>query len=70
MISVLLATPSQWALQYFDLSGAMQVQAAFAHFLGALDMGGPPRHFWKEIHPFDGDCKGKDGQQGGIFARL
>ena len=26
--------PSQWALQYFPFSGAGQVQAAFAHFLG------------------------------------
>ena len=32
MISVLLAMPSQWALQYFCLSGAMQLQAEFAHF--------------------------------------
>jgi hypothetical protein len=24
--------PSQWALQYFCLSGAMQLQAEFAHF--------------------------------------
>jgi hypothetical protein len=28
--------PSQWALQYFDLSVEMQLQAAFAHFLGAV----------------------------------
>jgi hypothetical protein len=34
-ISVLLATPSQWALQYFALSVGTQLQAAFAHFLGA-----------------------------------
>ena len=32
-ISVLLAMPSQWALQYFDFSAAGQLQAAFAHFL-------------------------------------
>jgi hypothetical protein len=32
-ISVLLAIPSQWALQYFDLSGGTQLQAALAHFL-------------------------------------
>ena len=32
-ISVLLAIPSQWALQYFDPSEGMQLQAAFAHFL-------------------------------------
>jgi hypothetical protein len=32
-ISTLLAMPSQWALQYFDLSGGTQLQAAFAHFL-------------------------------------
>ena len=32
-ISVLSAIPSQWALQYFDLSAAGQLQAAFAHFL-------------------------------------
>jgi hypothetical protein len=32
-ISVLSAIPSQWALQYLDLSAAMQLQAAFAHFL-------------------------------------
>jgi hypothetical protein len=25
--------PSQWALQYFDLSVGTQLQAAFAHFL-------------------------------------
>jgi hypothetical protein len=30
--------PSQWALQYFALSAGMQLQAAFAHFLGVLDM--------------------------------
>lgn len=33
-ISVLSAIPSQWALQYFDFSSAIQLQAAFAHFLG------------------------------------
>jgi hypothetical protein len=33
MISVLSAMPSQWALQYFCFSGAMQLQAGFAHFL-------------------------------------
>jgi hypothetical protein len=32
-ISVLLAIPSQWALQYFDPSVVVQLQAAFAHFL-------------------------------------
>ena len=32
MISVLSAMPSQWALQYFCFSGAMQLQAGFAHF--------------------------------------
>ena len=32
MISVLPAMPSQCALQYFDLSVGMQIQAAFAHF--------------------------------------
>ena len=32
-ISVLLAIPSQWALQYFELPSAGQLQAAFAHFL-------------------------------------
>jgi hypothetical protein len=32
-ISVLSAIPSQWALQYFEPLGAMQLQAAFAHFL-------------------------------------
>jgi hypothetical protein len=31
----LSAIPSQWALQYFDFSSAIQLQAAFAHFLGA-----------------------------------
>jgi hypothetical protein len=36
MISILLAMPSQWSLQYFFLSGTGQVQAAFAHFLGVL----------------------------------
>jgi hypothetical protein len=35
-ISDLSAIPSQWALQYFDLSVEMQLQAAFAHFLGAV----------------------------------
>jgi len=30
--------PSQWALQYFALSGGMQLQAALAHFLGVLGM--------------------------------
>ena len=35
-ISVLLAIPSQWALQYFSFSGAVQLQAEFAHFLGVL----------------------------------
>jgi hypothetical protein len=34
MISVLSAIPSQWALQYFCFSGARQLQAGFAHFLG------------------------------------
>jgi hypothetical protein len=28
--------PSQWGLQYFPFSGAGQVQAAFAHFLGLV----------------------------------
>jgi hypothetical protein len=37
-ISVLSAMPSQWALQYFALSGGMQLHAAFAHFLGVLAM--------------------------------
>jgi hypothetical protein len=37
-ISVLSAIPSQWALQYFPLSGGMQLQAALAHFFGVLDM--------------------------------
>lgn len=32
-ISVLLAIPSQWALQYFELPSAGQLQAALAHFL-------------------------------------
>ena len=32
-ISVLSPIPSQWALQYFSLSGAGQLQAGFAHFL-------------------------------------
>jgi hypothetical protein len=32
-ISVLLAIPSQWALQYFEPSDVVQLQAAFAHFL-------------------------------------
>jgi len=35
MISVLSAMPSQWALQYFCFSGAMQLQAGFAHFFVA-----------------------------------
>jgi hypothetical protein len=35
MISTFFATPSQWALQYLSLSGAMQLQAAFAHFFVA-----------------------------------
>ena len=35
MISVLSAMPSQWALQYFCFSGAMQLQAGFAHFFAA-----------------------------------
>jgi hypothetical protein len=39
LISLLFPMPSQWALQYFDFSGAGQVQAAFAHFLGlAIDV--------------------------------
>jgi hypothetical protein len=29
----LSAIPSQWALQYFDFSSAIQLHAAFAHFL-------------------------------------
>lgn len=33
-ISILLPMPSQWSLQYFLFSGARQVQAIFAHFLG------------------------------------
>jgi len=33
-ISVLFAIPSQWGLQYFELAGAIQLQAALAHFLG------------------------------------
>lgn len=33
IISTLLPIPSQWALQYFSLSGAMQLHAGFAHFL-------------------------------------
>lgn len=32
-ISTLLAIPSQCALQYFEPGGAMQLQAALAHFL-------------------------------------
>ena len=32
-ISILLAIPSQWALQYLEPSEAGQLQAAFAHFL-------------------------------------
>jgi len=32
--SVLPASPSQWALQYFEPSGGTQEQAEFAHFLG------------------------------------
>jgi len=32
-ISILLAIPSQWALQYFDPSEGVQLHAAFAHFL-------------------------------------
>jgi hypothetical protein len=35
-ISILSAIPSQWALQYFSLFGAGQVQAGLAHFLGVL----------------------------------
>ena len=31
-ISILLAIPSQWALQYFDPSEGVQLHAAFAHF--------------------------------------
>ena len=34
-ISTLSAIPSQWALQYFSFSGAMQAQAGLAHFLAA-----------------------------------
>jgi hypothetical protein len=36
-ISVRSPIPSQWALQNFSLPSGMQLQAAFAHFLG-LDM--------------------------------
>jgi hypothetical protein len=40
--SVPLPMPSQWALQYFDLSAETQLQAGFAHFLSfAIDL--PPR---------------------------
>lgn len=35
-ISTLSAMPSQWALQYLAFSGAAQVQAALAHFLGVV----------------------------------
>jgi len=35
-ISVLSPIPSQWALQYFSLLGAGQLQAGFAHFLGVV----------------------------------
>jgi hypothetical protein len=34
-ISVLLPTPSQWGLQYFESLAGMQLQAALAHFLVA-----------------------------------
>lgn len=36
IISVFPAMPSQCALQYFDLSVGMQIQAGFAHFLSAI----------------------------------
>jgi len=42
-ISILLAIPSQWALQYFSFSGAVQLQAEFAHFLGVLAIDSPQR---------------------------
>jgi hypothetical protein len=33
--SILVPIFSQWSLQYFFFSGAMQVQLAFAHFFGS-----------------------------------
>jgi hypothetical protein len=42
-ISTFCATPSQCALQYFELAGGTQLHAALAHFLGAgAAMGSPP----------------------------
>jgi hypothetical protein len=40
-ISILLAIPSQWALQYFSFSGAVQLHAELAHFLGVLAIDPP-----------------------------
>ena len=51
MISTFWATPSQWALQYLALLGGMQLQAAFAHFLGAAAM----VRLLRFANPFNGD---------------
>jgi hypothetical protein len=56
MISVLSAMPSQWALQYFCLSGATQLQAGFAHFF-------VPAIITSEVGPSPGAraARGMDG---------
>jgi hypothetical protein len=57
MISVLSEMPSQWALQYFCLSGAVQLQAGFAHFFVAA-------MFTSEIGPARGIKRPRHGRFG------
>jgi hypothetical protein len=47
--------PSQWALQYFDPSVVMQLQAEFAHFLGLAIIAPPSPALHPSLPPFSVD---------------
>jgi hypothetical protein len=59
-ISILSAIPSQWALQYFSLFIAVQVQAGFAHFLGVVAIRPPDAGSASGVPGFDAGGGRKD----------
>jgi hypothetical protein len=75
IISVLLAMPSQWALQYFCFSGGMQLQAALAHFFVFAMSSLQPGRCLKSRHcqslgDYDADLLQRDGDESRRFVCL